>query len=134
MDGNSQVPNVLIISTPAKEDFGRTKLASPNVIITEVMDLSNEYLIISATASISCIMLIVVIYCLHRLYQCKRSCTHEPMRNLNSQEYFTRPRWPVLFLDEVAEANSNSEHPVYWQRPLHPISIDKDMYCVVTRY
>ena len=134
MDGNSRVLDVSLVPTSMKETIERTKFVGPNVVITQVMESSSESVIISATVSISCIILIVVIYCFHHLYPCKRTTVDVPTENLNSLEYFTRPRRPVLFLDEVAGTSSNAEYPVYWQRPLHPISIDKDMYCVVTRY
>jgi len=134
MDGNSQSLDFLMIPVSMKEEIEKTKFVGSNVVITQVMESSSESVIISATVSISCIILILVVYCFHQFFQWKRTTIHIPTGNLNSQEYFTRPRRPALFLEEVAGTSSNSDNHVFWQRPLRPISIDKDMYCVVTRY
>jgi len=129
MDASSQVFNVSLIPALVKQEILRTKFVGPNVIITEVTESSAESIIIPATVSISCVILIIVLYCCH-LYKWKRATIP-----VSTREYFTRPRRPMIFLDELeSTTSSNSEYPIFWQRPLHPISIDKDLYCVVTRY
>nr|CAH0112814.1 unnamed protein product [Daphnia galeata] len=46
-------------------------------------------------------------------------------------DYFTRPREPVVFNDELFGHDLTQETVTYWHRPLQPVTTDTDLYPIV---
>ena len=127
--------------SPADEGTSTTLALNPHkrlagaVIISEIMESSSETIVISATVCICTISLALLIYWVIRYFKRKHQSLILPT-TVYFPDYFTRPRHPVLFFNELP-LNQTSDHvdlESHWQRPIQPVNTNKDFYSIVTRY
>lgn len=121
--------------TEATNSISRTKLEN---LASEVMESVGETAVIAVTVSLLCVLALAVMYTTHYFLKRKRQMVLPiSSRGQIACDYFTRPRPPVLFLNECDTHPMNNTKPqglIYWQRPLQPVTTDKDLYSVITRY
>jgi len=104
------------------------------VIISEIME-SSETIVISATVCICTVSLALLIYWVICYFKRKHQSMMMPT-TAYFPDYFTRPRNPVLFLNEMSlnQTSDQVDLESHWQRPIQPVSMNKDFYSIVTRY
>ena len=99
----------------------------------EVGESPWESVIIAATVSLVGLILLAVLYGLHHFCRKKRQTMVMPVISHDSfiSDYFTRPREPVVFNDELFGHVLTQETVTYWHRPLQPVTTDTDLYPIV---
>lgn len=98
------------------------------------VDLTGETVVIAVTVGMIGVVLLATLYGAYRVFKHKRQMTVTvtspvvPVPN-----YFTHPKEPILFQNEMFNLPSNQEPTVYWSRPLQPVATDKDIYsCIIS--
>lgn len=119
------------ITTTAEPSTIRTKLTEDP--ISEVLDSSRETAMIAATLSIVAMIILATLYGLHHFFKRNRQTMVIPVisPSVPIQDYFTRPKEPMVFDNEFSGHNFNQETAKYWHRPLQPVTTNTDIYPIV---
>ena len=99
------------------------------------MESTSESIVISATVCIGIISLALLIFWAIRYFKRKQRFVM-PSTNSDLPDYFARPRYPVVFFNELP-LNQSSDHvdfASHWQRPIQPVSTNKDFYSILTHH
>ena len=103
----------------------------------KVMDSRfQETVVIAATVSFVGVVLLATLYGMYIFVRQKRrmvmAVTSPSTITVPIPDYFTRPKEPMLFLNELSRHVINQEPVSYWQRPIQPVKTDNDLYSYVT--
>ena len=134
MDTSNNGPLTRILySTLANESEFTVKTNLTESSISKDVDSPWESVIIAATVSLVGMILLAVLYWLHHFCKRKRQTMVMPVITPSGfiSDYFTRPREPVVFYNEVSGHALIQETVTYWHRPLQPVTTDTDLYPVV---
>ena len=104
-----------------------------NTSALQLSESSENSVIIAVTATVVCVLFIVVFSVAYLILKKKRRLVITSISNPPVRDWFTRPRSPVLFQNEMISEPFSSSPASFWHRPLQPVTIDKDLY-PVTRY
>ncbi|KAI9556509.1 hypothetical protein GHT06_016298 [Daphnia sinensis] len=119
------------ITTTGEPSAMRTKLTENS--ISKVVNSSNETAVIAATLSVVGMIILATLYGLHYFFKRNRQTMVMPIISpiVPIQDYFTRPKEPMVFENEFSGHNFNQETAKFWHRPLQPVATSTDIYPVV---
>ncbi len=129
---NGQLKRILNSTLANESEFTVNTKLTENSMSKDV-NSHWESVIIAATVSLVGMILLVMLYGFHHFCKRKRQTMVMPVITQSGliSDYFTRPREPVVFDNEVSGHAIIQETVTYWHRPLQPVTTDTDLYPIV---